>query len=292
MTAPLVSVLTPSFNQSRWLEANLRSVAQQTYPHIEHIIMDGASTDASLDILERAGRTVRWRSEPDKGQSHALNKAFGESHGEIIGWLNSDDAYFRRDAVEVAVRMFERHPEVAVIYGHAALVNADGLILHMIWVPQFDLRMLRMHNFISQPAAFIRRSAIADRFLDETYESAMDRELWLRLAPTHQFLRVGQVLAIDRHHRYRKSIARKDLGEIDAARLVQVYDVPHGLPRRLRVKALKIVFRLTGAAILEQAFKDLACEAHVDNRALLYFRQLLAVRAAMPAGGSDPAYIS
>jgi glycosyltransferase involved in cell wall biosynthesis len=284
MTAPLVSVLTPSFNQSRWLEENLRSVANQTYPHIEHIVMDGASTDGSVDILERAGRTVRWTSESDNGQSHALNKAFADSRGEIIGWLNSDDAYFRRDTVELVVRAFEEHPEAAIVYGHAALVNADGLLLHMVWVPRFSARLLRTHNFIIQPAAFIRRSAIASQFLDEAFQSAMDRELWLRLAPVQRFVRLGHVLATDRHHRDRKSVARKDLGRIDTARIVQAYPVPEGWSTQLRLKALKFAFRLAGVSLAGEAFRSLACEARPGGRTLLYIRQLFVVRALMPDG--------
>ena len=91
---PLVSILTPSFNQAAWLGDNLRSVACQTYPDIEHVVMDGGSTDGSVDILRAAGDSIVWRSEPDRGQSDAINKAFSLSHGEIIGWINSDDAYF------------------------------------------------------------------------------------------------------------------------------------------------------------------------------------------------------
>src|SRR5713226_6394238 len=117
LSSKLVSILTPSFNQARWLADNLRSVTNQTYPHIEHIIMDGGSTDSSVEILKKAGPNVRWRSEPDRGQSHALNKAFAESRGEVIGWLNSDDAYFTPTAVAEAVQVFERCPDVNVVYG-------------------------------------------------------------------------------------------------------------------------------------------------------------------------------
>src|SRR5437868_3953200 len=99
MSSVLVSVLTPSFNQRPWLKDNLESVSSQSYPNIEHIVMDGASTDGSVEILRNSLHNVRWLSEPDRGQSHALNKAFAESRGEIVGWLNSDDAYFSCDAV-------------------------------------------------------------------------------------------------------------------------------------------------------------------------------------------------
>jgi glycosyltransferase involved in cell wall biosynthesis len=117
---PLVSILTPSFNQARWLVDTLQSVARQTYPHIEHIVMDGGSTDGTVDLLTHAGSRVTWKSEPDRGQSHALNKALAASTGEIIGWINSDDAYYDVDAVAAVAQCFARHPEVDVVYGHAA----------------------------------------------------------------------------------------------------------------------------------------------------------------------------
>src|SRR6267142_219479 len=229
MARQLVSILTPSFNQGHWLADNMRSVQSQTYPHIEHIIMDGGSKDGSLNLLRaQAGSNVRWRCEPDEGQSHAINKAFGESRGEIIGWINSDDAYFSRDVVDTVVKLFAARSDVSVVYGHAALVNADGLVLQIIWVPGFNYRLLRLHNYIIQPAAFIRRSALGDRLVDEAYKSAMDRELWLRLGRSQRFQRIGKILAIDRHHPYRKSYTRPDLAREDSNRMVSTYAVPSG----------------------------------------------------------------
>ena len=110
-----------------------------------------------------------WRSEPDKGQSDAINKAFRASKGEIIGWINSDDAYFDCRVVEDVVAYFSAHPDVDVVYGHAAQVSEDGTIIWMIWVPWFMRRVLRIVNFIGQPVAFIRRSALSDPMLDVSY---------------------------------------------------------------------------------------------------------------------------
>src|SRR5450759_2420073 len=139
----LVSVLTPSYNQAAWLSDNLRSVARQSYPSIEHIVMDGGSTDGTLDILSTAGDSVRWRSEPDKGQSDAINKAFRESRGEIVGWINSDDAYFDRRVIADVVSCFVEHPDVDVVYGHCAQVTGNGALVQMLWAPPFDRRLLR-----------------------------------------------------------------------------------------------------------------------------------------------------
>lgn len=282
MSLPLVSILTPSFNQGRWLSDNLRSVACQTYSHTEQIVMDGGSTDETLGILRDAPERVTWRSEPDRGQSHALNKALAQSEGDIIGWLNSDDAYFSRDAIASAVRFLERHPELDVVYGHAALVNGDGLILHMIWVPPFSYRLLRLHNFIIQPSAFIRRSALDSIIADEAYDSAMDRELWLRLARDHRIARLDKVLAIDRHHRKRKTSTRPDLARADNKRIVAAYGAPNGWWTLPALKALKLAFRLMGLGLLSQASSPLAFRGIRDGQRRLAVRQVAVRRAAMP----------
>ncbi len=291
MNAPLVSVLTPSYNQARWLPDNLRSVACQSYPRIEQIVMDGGSTDASPEILRAAGGSLRWRSEPDRGQSHALNKAFAESRGDLIGWLNSDDAYFGPDAVASVVELFERRPEIDVVYGHAALVNADGLILQMIWAPPFNYRLLRLHNFIMQPSVFIRRSALGAFVADEAFDYAMDRELWLRLGREHRFARLDKVLAIDRHYPTRKSYARPDLGKADTKRLVASYGVSRGLWTDTRKNVLKVVFRLTGVRLLPQASRPLAFDGIRDSSWRLAFRQVAMRRAAMPLGVASEPYL-
>lgn len=280
----LVSILTPSFNQARWLGDNLRSVSGQTYKNVEHIVMDGGSSDGSIDILKRTGGGVRWRSEPDKGQSHALNKAFAECRGEVIGWLNSDDAYFDSHAVSTAVRLFQRRPDVDVIYGHAALVNAEGLILQMVWAPPFNYRLLRAHNFIIQPTAFIRRAALGDFLADESYDHSMDRELWLRLGRRHRFMRANRVLAIDRYQSGRKTITRPDLARADLERLVAAYSVPQGRPYRMARKVVKVVLRLMGLRIVPYATSPLSFDGRCDALWRLAVRQSMVPRAAMSMG--------
>jgi len=284
MSQPLVSVLTPSFNQARWLGDNLRSVAMQTYSNIEHVVMDGNSTDGSVELLAKTKHYIRWDSGADRGQSHALNKAFSLSRGDIIGWLNSDDAYFDQRAVEIAVRTFERHPEVDVVYGHAVLVNPEGLIIQMMWVPPFNYGILRNHNFIIQPSSFIRRSALGSTVVREAYDYCMDRELWLRLGKDRWFHRVNAILAIDRHHLTRKSLTRIDLKVIDTKRLVAEYGVPQGHIARARLKVLKVMFRMIGVSLLPSLNKTNSCGTYQDSLWHLGVRQLAATRARMPMG--------
>jgi glycosyltransferase involved in cell wall biosynthesis len=281
---PLVSVLTPSFNQARWLVDNLRSVARQTYPHIEHIVMDGGSTDGSVDLLDRAEPRVTWKSERDRGQSHALNKALAMSTGEIIGWINSDDAFYSVDAVAAAVQCFQRFPDVAVVYGHAALVNAEGRILQMLWAPPFRYELLRLHNFIVQPAAFIRRSALGETLVDETFHYAMDYELWMRLGSERRIAKLNHVVAVDRNYPERKSVARTDLAEIDYARLKKTYGVPDFTPPasiRAQQRALKIAIRLMGLSLVPRHADELAFDGARDSALNLALRQAAVPRATM-----------
>lgn len=279
----IVSILTPSYNQARWLADNLRSVAVQTHREIEHVVMDGGSTDESVRILEAAARpNLVWKSAPDRGQSDALNKALARSSGEVLGWLNSDDAYFAPGVVADAVRVFRDEPEIDVVYGHAALVNADGLIIQAIWAPPFSRRLLPLYNFVIQPTVFIRRSVISESFVDESFHSAMDRELWLRLARTCKFARLDRIIAIDRHQPERKSYVRRDLAIEETRRLVDSYRIPHGPSADIRRKALKIAFRVAGASLLPQVRPPYAFQARTDGRSRQVVRQLVFPRRFMP----------
>jgi glycosyltransferase involved in cell wall biosynthesis len=281
--APLVSVLTPSFQQGSWLADNLRSVANQTYTNLEHIVMDGGSEDGTLQILRGASDPrLRWWSERDRGQSHALNKALAVSRGEIVGWLNSDDAYFSPNVIQEAVDLFRRRPDVSVIYGHAALVNADGLILQIIWAPPFSRRLLLLHDFILQPTAFIRREALGADIADETFDFAMDYELWLRLSAEVKFARLDRLIAIDRHHEMRKSTRMLGALDKDLERLHERYGIHSGRAAWATRQVWKITNRLVGATLVRRASQErLAFEGHVDGRGALLRRQIGTRRVSM-----------
>jgi glycosyltransferase involved in cell wall biosynthesis len=279
---PLVSVLTPSFNQARWLADNLRSVACQTYPRVEHIVMDGGSNDGSRDLLQATGPTVRWKSEPDRGQSHALNKAFAESGGDVIGWVNSDDAYFDCRVVEDVVRFFARNPAVDVVYGHAAYVNADGRILHYLWAPPFQGRMLRLLDYIRQPTVFLRRRALGDHLVDESYEFAMDYELWLRLAQRHTFARFDRVIAVDRVQPERKSDTLPHVMNSDVQRLAAAYGVVVSPAVRPLLSAHHVYCRFRGAPLAVTDHGELAFSGRQDGWSAVLRRQVASRRSTMP----------
>lgn len=187
---PLVSIVTPSFNQAQYLEETIRSVLDQDYSNKEYLLVDGGSTDGSQEIIARyASQLAWWVSEPDQGQTDALNKGFSRARGEIFAWLNSDDTY-QPGAISEAVRYLEAHPEVGMVYGDANLIDESGALIGKFPARQTDYNRLRRgFVHIPQQAAFFR-SALWKQVepLDISLFFAMDYDLWLRisrLAPLH-----------------------------------------------------------------------------------------------------------
>ncbi|MEI7815303.1 MAG: glycosyltransferase family 2 protein [Coriobacteriia bacterium] len=281
---PLVSILTPSFNQAAWLADNLASVSCQTHRDIEHVVMDGGSTDGSVDILRAAGDSIIWRSEPDGGQANAVNKAFAASHGEIIGWLNSDDAYFDTRAVEDVVAFFDKHPDVDVVYGHAARIDTDGKVFRILHVPRFNLRHLLWECFLVQPAVFIRRRAIEDAFVNEDFHFAMDWELWLRLSQTRKFARLDRVLAVDRVQADRKMLTWLDVLEADMNELEKMYGVWRPKSRRWQHRYYFVTGRLAGASHILFPVAPLAFPGGQDTRWALLKKQVASRSSNWPEG--------
>jgi glycosyltransferase involved in cell wall biosynthesis len=280
LAEPLVSILTPSFNQGRWLMDNLKSVGSQTYRNIEHIVMDGGSTDDSVDVLKCATSSVVWRSERDGGQADAINKAFARSQGEIIGWLNSDDAYFDCDVVESVVDFFFEHPEIDVVYGHAVRTNEHGKVIWVMWVPRFSYQRLRWFCYLVQPAVFIRRSALREPMLDQSFDFAMDWELWLRLGVTHRFGRIDRVLAIDRDQPNRKMRTALEVHRKDEQRLRGLYGAGMTPLGRVYARIYGVSRRLMGGLkVGEVSRARLAFSGYVEPGAALLKRQVLIPRS-------------
>jgi glycosyltransferase involved in cell wall biosynthesis len=184
MSLPLVSIVTPSFNQASFLEETMRSVLEQDYPNIEYIVVDGGSTDGSVEIIRRyADRLAWWISEADRGQTDAINKGFAQANGEIFAWLNSDDIYLP-GAIRQAVSYLENHPEAGMVYGDADLIDEQGNLIGKFPARQTSYRRLRRgYVHIPQQAAFFRASLWRQVGpLDPTFYFAMDYDLWVRLA--------------------------------------------------------------------------------------------------------------
>jgi glycosyltransferase involved in cell wall biosynthesis len=196
-----LSVVTPSFNTGRYLGAAIQSVIDQDWPGIDYIVMDGGSTDGSLDVLRSFGDRIRWVSEKDQGQSDAINRGFSRTRGDVLAWLNSDDTY-APGAVRTAMQFLAAHPDVAMVYGDADYIDADGkLIAPCAHIEPFNRdRLFHYSDFIVQPAAFFRRSAFeAVGGLDVSLNWTMDYDLWMKLAERFKIAYLPRLLA---HYRW------------------------------------------------------------------------------------------
>jgi len=209
---PLVSVVTPSCNQGRYIEETIQSVQSQEYPNLEHIIVDCGSDDDTIRILREHEHAyaMRWVSEPDKGHSDAVNKGFRMAHGEIIGWLNSDDVYIDPSVVRTVVQVFREHPEADVVYGDALHIGDDGTILWVRCLPRFRYHRLQQWCFLEQPAVFLAKRVVDAYQLNEAMTGPIDYEYWLRIGRAYRFHHVPKVLAADRDQPNRISVVRAE----------------------------------------------------------------------------------
>lgn len=205
----LVSIITPSFNQARYLERTIRSVLEQDYPRIEYIVVDGASADGSVEIVKKyADKLAWWVSESDSGQADAVNKGLARAKGEILAWLNSDD-YYLPGAVSAAVKVFAEHPDVLLVYGNMLAVDDNDKPFNALNYRQLTLQDLLCFQIIGQPAVFFRRSALEKAgVLDSTFHFLLDHHLWIRIAQHGKILHVNQTWAAARYHAEAKNRAK------------------------------------------------------------------------------------
>lgn len=203
---PLVSIVTPSLGQGRFIEGAIQSVLDQDYPNIEHIVVDGGSTDETLDVL-RAHPQVTWVSEPDRGQADAVNKGFRMARGEIFGWLNADDAYLP-GAVSTAVAALRR-TGAGLVHGGWRQIDESGATIRDIAPVAYDHDAeLNDRNAVCQPGALFTREAFeAVSGLDPSYRYAMDYELWLKLGARFPVTHVDAILGAYRLHPASKTVA-------------------------------------------------------------------------------------
>lgn len=231
---PRVSVITPSYNQGQFIEETIRSVLLQGYPDLEYIVVDGGSTDNSVEIIRKYKKWLAcWVSEPDRGQSDAINKGWRRATGEVWAWLNSDDVYLRR-ALEHAALAFAQRPGGEMVYGDSVLVNERGEVEGHVRAPAFDLRELVRVNFVPQPSTFLRgRAVVRAGYLSERLHLCMDYDLWLRVALQGEVVKLGDALSAMRLHPQSKTctqLARMNAELADiATEFLDAPDLPAGL---------------------------------------------------------------
>jgi glycosyltransferase involved in cell wall biosynthesis len=235
---PLVSVVTPSLNQGRYIEETIRSVAEQEYPFVEHVVVDGGSTDGTLDVLRRHPH-VRWISEPDAGQADAIAKGFRIASGEILAWLNSDDLYLP-GAISAAVEAIRRE-RCALVYGGWRQIDESGATIKNVPPKDWDYEMLlERANFVAQPTAFFTREAYeAVGGIDRRYRYAMDHDLWLRIGARWPVCCLERALAAFRFHPASKTTTESDafarevvaVSRRNGGRRLSPYYVDYYLPR-------------------------------------------------------------
>jgi glycosyltransferase involved in cell wall biosynthesis len=246
---PLVSVVMPSLNQAEFIRNSIDSVLNQDYVPIELIVIDGRSSDGTVDILKDYDDRLRWVSESDGGQTPAINKGFRMATGEIIGWLNADDLYLP-GAVRTSVEFLAQRESADLVYGDADHIDRDGRLIAPYPTEPFSLSRLQQTCFICQPAVFFRRR-VFDRvgILDEYFSSAMDYEYWVRVAQRGEIVYCPVRLAQSRLHREAKTIrlrlehqrlavevVRRHFGKVPASWLCAYANavVEPWLPRRTR----------------------------------------------------------
>lgn len=241
---PRISIVTPSFNQGRFLEKTMLSVLNQGYPNLEYIVIDGGSSDNSIDIIRKYERYLAyWVSEPDGGQSSAINKGFSRATGDIYSWLNSDD-YLCPGALATIARMYGSHSGVGAYVGAGDYVDVKGRVLLSKMPVEVSLESLydwlEIFHFMQPSCFFTREAWISSGGLDETVHVAMDVDLWLKIARHFSFARTDTTLSCSLVHHAAKTASHRYFSEIDTAFVI----MRHGGERQARDAMEKIAAKL------------------------------------------------
>ena len=216
-----LSIITPSFNQAQYLPLTIRSVLGSTRKPDEYFVIDGASSDGSVDIIRGfESQLTKWISENDSGQAEAINKGFALATGDIIGWLNSDDLILP-DAFEKVMATFEQNPDAAMVYGDANAIDQDGRLINIQRFALYSLEDLMQFRIICQPAVFFRRSALLQAGpMDMSYHYLLDHQLWLRIAQHGNLIYLPTTLAAARYHSQAKNLLHTSKFGQEAFRII------------------------------------------------------------------------
>lgn len=265
----IVTVITPSYNQARFLEYSIQSVLAQRDPgrgefQVEYFVVDGGSTDGSLDIIRKYEPELAWWvSEPDAGQADAINKGFQRAQGELVAWLNSDDLYLPGSVAE-AVHVMQSNPHLGMVFGDAIAIDQNGEILNRWKFGDWGLRDLMRFRVICQPAVFIRKSVLEDAgFLDRSYHFMLDHKLWLQIAQIAPIQHVSSIWAAARSHPGAKNIASAQGFSQETLRLLEWMKTHPRLSSEVENHRREIeggVYRLSARYLLDGGFPRLALQ--------------------------------
>ena len=232
---PLVTIVTPSYEQARFLEETILSVLNQDYPKIEYIIIDGGSQDGSVDIIRKyENRLAFWVSEPDRGQADAINKGWERATGEYIGWLNSDDLLLP-GAISEAVDFLDKNPNVGFVFGDLLIVDSERKVIDHQCYKDFNIYdIIRTAGFISQPGNLFRRSLYENIGpLDVTLHFQLDLDYWIRAGLACKVGYIRKNLACFRQHPASKTGSKVYKAGDDIQRIYQKIFSQSYLPERL-----------------------------------------------------------
>ena len=266
---PLVTIVTPSYNQVDYLERTILSVLNQDYPNIEYIIIDGGSTDGSIDIIKKYEDKISyWNSEPDSGQSNAINKGFKKATGEFFNWLNSDDILMP-SATTVAVQYLINNPKYGMVFGDRLVINNNDQVLSCIELPSFSLFFYKFDLILPQETAFFRKE-LWERVggVDENLHYSMDPDLWLKFIEVTKIYHIPFIMGAWREHDLAKSYlyfgrqytdnrGRNEAKQVRNKHLKRVY----------RIKILKNIIREINKIrfIKEKYSRNRKCEINKIN---------------------------
>jgi len=240
-----VSIVTPSFNQGKYIKQTIDSVLSQEIPDLEYWVIDGGSTDETVDILRSYGDRLRWISEPDNGQTQAINKGWGLTRGDFISWLNADDL-LAPGSIQRAVEFLQSNPVVGGVYGDCTYISdtGDPIAAYPARPYQFDTLVIETENFIPQPGTFLRRKVVElAGGLDESLHYVMDFDLWLRMGLHAPMMYLPGTVAYTRLHPQAKTLKAMDGFADDYLRTYhKLFEQPN-LPERLKNQERRILSR-------------------------------------------------